>query len=150
MPRENIGGGKVDDMYDSHYLFADEKESAGLRIVDTYIMDIDMCIGGVCKPSLVKKVVSKKEALSQCSVNLTKDFLRIPQIGVDSTSRAVWLVGNRKHGYRNAAALGSREAFEHYGVDIWQKGYQNRVPNRTRFAVLQKYRRKGGSTKAGY
>lgn len=143
-PRENIGGGKVAQFFDASYEFSGPN---GVVIVDSYNRPINMCVGGKCKPSHVGKVVSKNEALSQCSKKLARDFRHASRQGVDSTSEAVRLVARRKYGYKNAVALGSEEAFDHYGVGIWEKDYQNRDPNITRFAVMQKVKRKKGRRK---
>jgi prephenate dehydratase len=141
VPIQNIGGGTVTEVVDGLYK---HRRSDGVVIVDSQRMPISMCIGGKCDSSQVRKVVSKNVALYQSSLHLGGNYPDARWEAVDSTSEGVRLVADRKRGYRYAAALGAREAFDKFGVDVYSEDVQNTNPNVTRFVLLKKLKRGRG------
>ena len=97
-----------------------------VRINAAYEMPIHHCLAA--QGEEYKEIISKKEALKQCS-----RFLVGRKIGYrTSTSKA--MEDAAKDPY--FAAIGSREAAHHYGLNILQENIGNDPHNATRFLVI--------------
>jgi chorismate mutase/prephenate dehydratase len=85
-----------------------------------------------CPQSDIRRVYSKEQALSQCRTWLSKNVPQAQLIPVASTATAAELAAREP----NAAAVASRQAATHYGLDIVQGNIEDVPHNITRFAVI--------------
>ena len=141
VPYQNIVGGRVPEVVDGLYRCARDR---GVKVVDSINVPIEMCMGGRCEPSDVRRVVSKDKALEQCSILLGERFPDAAWEAADSTVAGLNLIRDGAAGYENAAALASREAFEAYGehgIRMYdfdgQTNAANIHPNWTRFLLIK-------------
>jgi chorismate mutase/prephenate dehydratase len=80
----------------------------------------------------VTEVYSKPQALSQCRNWLARHMPETRMVEVTSTTTAAQLA-QEKHG---AAAIASRQAGVHYGLDVLAENIEDNPGNLTRFAVI--------------
>ncbi len=147
VPLQNIAGGRPLDVVDGLWRYG---HSDGIIIVDTGILPISMCIGGKCELSEVKKVVSKDVAILQCNKYTEETLSDFEEVNAGSTAEGIRRVAENTGGqYEYAAALGPREAFEHFGVRIYAEDIGNvkSDKNQTRFGLIMK--RKTGIREEG-
>ena len=82
--------------------------------------------------SEVVEVYSKTQPLSQCRNWLAKHLPAARPIEMTSTSTAAQMAADKP----GAAAIASREAASHYGLDVLAEGIEDNPDNITRFAVI--------------
>jgi chorismate mutase/prephenate dehydratase len=85
-----------------------------------------------CPQSDVRRVYSRPQALSQCRTWLSKNVPQAQLIDVASTATAAKLAQTEP----NAAAVASRQAAQHYGLEIIARNVEDVEHNVTRFAVI--------------
>lgn len=80
----------------------------------------------------VRRVYSRDQALSQCRTWLSKNVAQAQLIAVASTATAAELATREP----NAAAVASRQAAAHYGLQIIASNIEDVEHNVTRFAII--------------
>lgn len=130
----------------SHYGLAPLENSTDGRVADTLDMftriPVRVC-GEVqlwihhnllarCPRSDIQEVYSKPQVLSQCRNWLAKHLPLARTIEVTSTAAAAQLAKDKQ----GAAAIASRQAGVHYGLDVLAEEIEDNRSNHTRFAVI--------------
>ncbi len=103
-----------------------------LRICGEIRLRIHHYLLGRCPRGQVRRVYSKPQALSQCRRWLAQHLPQAETIEVSSTAEAARLARTEP----NAAAIASRQAGVHYGLDFLAKRIEDYQNNVTRFAVV--------------
>lgn len=80
----------------------------------------------------IRRVYSREQALSQCRTWLSKNVPQAQLISVASTATAAELATREPH----TAAVASRQAAAHYGLQIVASNIEDVENNTTRFAVI--------------
>lgn len=93
-----------------------------------------------CHQSDIRRVYSRPQALSQCRTWLSKNVPQSQLIDVASTATAAKLAQSEP----NAAAVASRQAAAHYGLEVVAANIEDFEHNVTRFAVIGEH--PGGRT----
>ena len=132
VPIENIIEGPVNKTLDELL-----KYEGKLRIVDTLILPIQHSIGVLPKSKEIKKIMSKDQALSQCSEYLHKNYNEAELIETASTAKAMEEIAEKE--ILDAAAIGDQFALKSYGLKILESNIGNIKNNKTKFAVLGNY-----------
>jgi len=126
VPLENFYNGIVTQTIDA-LLRCDKAKIVG----ETY-SKIEHCLGALPGHSRIEKILSKDQALEQCSDYLSKNYADVFAVPVDSTSAAVEII--RRENMLNAAAIASKEALQNSQFEIIE---ENICPNnKTRFAII--------------
>lgn len=129
VPIENVIQGPVTETLDYLYQYA-----ANIKIVDMLVLPIQHAIGVLSPDSQITRVLSKDQALKQCSDYLQTHYSQAQHIEVDSTSGAMEMIVADQ--LQDAAAIGSAAALQHYNLHILDRDIGNVKNNKTRFAVL--------------
>ncbi|MGE3537741.1 MAG: prephenate dehydrogenase/arogenate dehydrogenase family protein [Candidatus Tectimicrobiota bacterium] len=129
VPIENVIQGPVTETLDNLYRYA-----AQLKIVDMLVLPIQHAIGVLSPASQVHRVLSKDQALKQCSTYLQAHYPAAQQVAVASTSAAMEEIVSAR--LTDAAAIGSPLALQQYGLHILDRDIGNVQRNKTRFTVL--------------
>jgi chorismate mutase/prephenate dehydratase len=129
VPIENIIEGPVNETLDKLL-----KYNGRIKIIDTIILPIQHSIGCLPESKGIKKIMSKDQALSQCSDYLHKNYNKAELIKTDSTAKAIEKIASNN--ILDAAAIGNEPAFKKYGLKILEKDIGNTKGNKTKFAVL--------------
>lgn len=129
VPFENMIHGPVTETFDSLF-----QHASHVHIVDMWMLAIEHCLGAVAGEHEVRRVLSKDQALHQCSTFLHTHFPSAEWVETASTSAAVREVA--REGNHDAAAVASRFAIEQAGLKVIAQGIGNTPNNKTRFAVL--------------
>ena len=103
-----------------------------LKICAEIVLPISHYLLGVGPVAAVRRVHSHPMALGQCRTWLAAHLPAAEQIEVSSTTRAAELALDDP----TAAAIGSRLAGEHYGLNTLAERIEDRGDNATRFYVL--------------
>jgi chorismate mutase/prephenate dehydratase len=125
VPVENSTDGRVADTLE---MFARMR----MRICGEIEFRIHHTLLGKCSRTEVREVYSKPQALSQCRNWLAKHLPAARSIEVTSTSTAAQLAGEKP----GAAAIASRQAGMHYGLEVLAENIEDNPANTTRFAVI--------------
>lgn len=129
VPIENVIQGPVTETLDYLYRYADQ-----VKIVDMLVLPIQHAIGVLTPTAQVQRVLSKDQALKQCSAYLQHHYPQARQVEVSSTSGAIQTIATER--LTDAAAIGSAWAMQQYGLHILEQNVGNVKNNKTRFAVL--------------
>lgn len=129
VPIENVIQGPVTETLDNLYRHAE-----AITIVDMLVLPIQHAIGALAPAARLTRVLSKDQALKQCSVYLQEHYPQAQQIEVASTTTAMELIVAERR--QDAAAIGSPVALQQYGLHILDRDIGNVKHNKTRFAVL--------------
>lgn len=129
VPLENVIHGPVTETLDHLFVHAER-----VKIVDTHLLPIAHALGALDTQAVLKRVLSKDQALSQCSQYLHKHLPTVQCIDVASTTQAMEMIVQNK--WQDAAAIGSPEALLSYGLHIIARDIGNARDNKTRFATL--------------
>ena len=129
VPIENVIQGPVTETLDNLYRYA-----TALKIVDMLVLPIQHAIGVLSPATQVTRVLSKDQALKQCSLYLQEHYPEAHQVAVSSTSAAMEAIVNSR--LTDAAAIGSPLALQQYGLHMLDHDIGNVQRNKTRFAVL--------------
>jgi prephenate dehydrogenase len=128
-PIENVIQGPVTETLDYLYHYADT-----VKIVDMLVLPIEHAIGALAPPERITRIMSKDQALKQCSTHLQAHYPRAQQLEVDSTSAAIQTIVSEQ--LQDAAAIGSEQAMARYGLPILARNIGNVNNNKTRFTLL--------------
>ncbi|MCZ6876108.1 MAG: prephenate dehydrogenase/arogenate dehydrogenase family protein, partial [bacterium] len=129
VPIENVIQGPVTETLDNLYRLAEQT-----TIVDMLVLPIQHAIGVLSPSSIIRQVLSKDQALKQCSTYLQQHYPQAQQVDMSSTSAAMETIATE--GLDDAAAIGSALSLEQYGLHIVDRNIGNIKHNKTRFAVL--------------
>lgn len=103
-----------------------------MKINEAYTFPVRHCAAGKNKQYL--NIISHPQALAQCSMFLSgKDIVE-----ATSTSKAMEIAAQDQ----SFAAIGSREAAEHYGLQILQENIEDNHDNVTLFLVISADKKK--------
>ncbi|GIW94589.1 MAG: P-protein PheA [Pirellulaceae bacterium] len=125
VPLENSTDGRVVDTLD---MFA----RMPVRICGEVQLRIHHFLAARCPRDKITEVYSKPQALSQCRGWLARHLPGVRTIEMTSTARAAQIAAEKE----GAAAIASREAAQHYGLEIVAANIEDNPNNITRFAVL--------------
>ncbi len=127
LPIENSTAGEVGQVMDMMF-------SGPLCVTGIYDLSVThnlMAVPGT-KLSEIEEVISHPQALSQCAAYIRDHDFRQTQF--ENTARAAKYVAEQ--GSHKLAAIASVETAELYGLEILEKGINEKNVNTTRFAVL--------------
>lgn len=125
VPLENSTDGRVADTLD---MFARQP----LRVCGEVQLRIHHCLLGRCGRHEIREVYSKPQALSQCRTWLACHLPDARTLETASTAAAARLAAEKP----GAAAIASRQAGLHYGLDVIVADIEDNRHNVTRFAVI--------------
>ena len=129
VPIENVIQGPVTETLDNLFHCVDR-----VQIIDMLVLPIQHAIGVLSPQSQVSRILSKDQALKQCSAYLQANFPQAQCLDVDSTSAAMETIATER--LADAAAIGSETALKQYGLHVLDRDIGNVKQNKTRFAVL--------------
>ena len=96
-----------------------------------------MALGGIGYRNDIKKVISKKEALMQCS-----DYISFNQLeSIEESSTVVGIQNILKNHIPDTAVICSEKALKHYGLKAYEKDISNIIPNYTIFGIISRCRK---------
>lgn len=125
VPVENSTDGRIADTLD---MFA--------RLPVRVCGEVQLCVHhhllAKCRRSEVKKIYSKPQAISQCRGWLAQQMPDVETEEMTSTAAAAKLASEQP----GAAAIASRQAGLHNGLDIVASNIEDNQHNMTRFAVI--------------
>lgn len=127
VPYENSIGGSVTETLDAFQVHS-------VKVCAEALVGVSQALMANCAPNDVKRIVSKREALSQCRHWLARHFPDIEQVACASTSAAVQEAARSP----GTAAVGSALAGELYGVRVLFERIEDKPGNVTRFLVLSR------------
>ena len=127
LPIENSTAGEVGQVMDM--MFSGPLFVSG--IYDLSIVHNLMAVPGT-KISEIREVISHPQALSQCAAYIKEHGFTSREF--ENTARAAKFVSERNS--HTVAAIASDETAKLYGLEILEKGINERNVNTTRFAVL--------------
>lgn len=125
VPVENSTDGRIADTLD---MFTRLR----VRVCGEVLLRIHHTLLGRCPRSEVAEVYSKPQALSQCRNWLARHLPAARTVEVTSTTTAAQLAAEKP----GAAAIASRQAGVHYGLDVLAENIEDNAANVTRFFVL--------------
>ena len=129
VPIENVIQGPVTETLDNLF-----QRAGRVKIVDMLVLPIEHAIGVLSPQSQVSRVLSKDQALKQCSAYLQANFPEAQCVDVESTSAAMETISRER--LADAAAIGSESALRQYDLHVLDRDIGNVKQNKTRFAVL--------------
>lgn len=129
VPIENVIQGPVTETLDNLYHYAE-----GITITNMLVLPIQHALGVLSPTAEIRRILSKDQALKQCSTYLQTHYPQAQQIDWASTSGAMETIV--KDQLSDAAAIGSAQALEQYGLHILDRNIGNVKHNKTRFAVI--------------
>ncbi|KAL4902449.1 hypothetical protein BDW74DRAFT_64186 [Aspergillus multicolor] len=141
VPFENSTNGSVVQTLD---LLVDRNDSYNdVKVCSEYYLTVHHCLlarkglipSGQQEYSAITKLYTHPQAWGQCEKFLAKHFKGVERQDVSSTSKAGETVLNTTS--EANAAIASRFAGEHYGLDILEENIEDRANNTTRFLVLR-------------
>lgn len=125
VPLENSTDGRVNDALDC-------LAESSVQICAEVPLRIRHCLWGIGARSDLRRVLSKPQALSQCRNWLSKHLPDAELAPVASTAEAARLAAAEP----DTAAVASRQAGVHYGLNLLAADIQDNAENITRFAVI--------------
>jgi chorismate mutase/prephenate dehydratase len=125
VPLENSTDGRVADTLDMFTRFP-------IRIRGEVPLRIHHNLMAKCSRNEVTEVYSKPQALSQCREWLSKQLPGARLVEITSTAAAAQVAVDKP----GAAAVASRQAATHYGLNIVAANIEDKANNLTRFAVI--------------
>jgi len=129
VPLENIVQGIVTETLDSLFEY-----SGRIFITDSLIIPISHYLGALKNQGKIEKILSKDQALRQCSRYLSKNYRDAELIETKSTAAAVEMI--TKGNLVNSAAIADKEKILSYGLEIIAEDIGNVQDNKTKFAIL--------------
>ncbi|MCK4522252.1 MAG: prephenate dehydrogenase/arogenate dehydrogenase family protein [Nanoarchaeota archaeon] len=135
VPVENIIGGPVFETLLNLYNYDNIKR------FDSILLPIEHCVGclEISNPEDITKVISKDQALSQCSDYLKEKFPNIMTSDyIDVTSTVIGIEKIAKERLKNAIAIAPENTLLEYGFKVIDKNVGNEKNNKTIFAVIGK------------
>jgi chorismate mutase/prephenate dehydratase len=125
VPLENSTDGRIADTLDQFTRLP-------MRVCGEVQLRIHHFLLGKCPRGDVSEVYSRPQALSQCRNWLARHMPIARMVEVTSTSTAAELARSKP----GAAAIASRAAGVHYGLDVLAENIEDNQANLTRFAVI--------------
>ncbi len=125
VPIENSTDGRV---VDTLGMFA----RLPIKICGEVLLPIHHCLLGRCQRSEIVEVYSKPQAMSQCRGWLSKHVPEARLVEISSTAAAAKLAAEKP----GVAAVASREAGIHHGLNIIDENIEDNANNVTRFAII--------------
>jgi len=126
VPIENFYNGEVRETLDSL------TDCVHTKIVNEKAFEIIHCLGALKSHKEITKIMSKNQALEQCSKYLCKNYPHAITISTESTSLAAETIEREQ--LENSAAIASETALKNTGLEILAS---NICPNnKTRFVAL--------------
>jgi prephenate dehydratase/prephenate dehydrogenase len=132
VPIESLVQGPVTETLDNLFRYAGR-----VTIGEMLVLPIDHALGGLGRPQEIRRILSKDQALHQCSAFLAQRYPQATLIETASTTAAMELIAQQ--GWRDAAAIGSATALQQYGLEVLARGIGNPPQNKTKFAVLGRH-----------
>jgi prephenate dehydratase len=129
VPVENRHAGLVTETYDLLFEYADR-----LQIIDATILPIQHALGALPNRSEIRTILSKDNALDQCSKYLNATYPNAEKRSVASTTGAMQMIS--EGGLQDAAAIGREDSFAEYGLQVIASNIADIKDNKTRFIVL--------------
>ncbi|CAL5874117.1 uncharacterized protein PFLUO_LOCUS8404 [Penicillium psychrofluorescens] len=142
IPCENSTNGSVvqtlDLLADRNGLYND------VKVCSEYYLTVHHCLlvhkgsfpsGWAGYDGSITKLYTHPQAWGQCDTFLSRYFKGVERQDVSSTSKAAEIVS--KETAERGAAIASRFAAEHHGVDVLQENIEDRADNTTRFLILR-------------
>ncbi|HDK41785.1 MAG TPA: prephenate dehydratase [Candidatus Pacearchaeota archaeon] len=128
VPLENFYNGEVRETLDSL------TECSQTKIIEEKVMTIVHCLGTLKNSKEIKKILSKDQALEQCSKYICENYPNVKTIATSSTAEAVENI--KEKAMTDAGAIASEEALKSSGFNILDKDICPK--NKTRFIVLSR------------
>jgi chorismate mutase/prephenate dehydratase len=125
VPLENSTDGRIADTLDNF-------SRLPVKICAEVPLRIHHTLLAACDRASIREVYSRPQALSQCRNWLARHLPNARLIEVTSTSAAAETAAKIPH----AAAIASRQAGVHYGLDVLAEDIEDVADNTTRFAVI--------------
>jgi chorismate mutase/prephenate dehydratase len=125
VPLENSTDGRIADTLDNF-------SRLPVKICAEVPLRIHHTLLAACDRSAVQEVYSRPQALSQCRNWLARHLPSARLVEVTSTSAAADMAAKKPH----AAAIASRQAGVHYGLNVLAEKIEDLAGNTTRFAVI--------------
>ena len=125
VPLENSTDGRIADTLDN-------LSRLPVKICAEVPLRIHHTLLATCDRASIREVYSRPQALSQCRNWLARHLPNARLIEVTSTSAAAETAAKTPH----AAAIASRQAGVHYGLDVLAEDIEDVADNTTRFAVI--------------
>jgi chorismate mutase/prephenate dehydratase len=125
VPLENSTDGRIADTLDNF-------SRLPVKICAEVPLRIHHTLLAACDRASIREVYSRPQALSQCRNWLARHLPNARLIEVTSTSAAAETAAKTPH----AAAIASRQAGVHYGLDVLAEDIEDVADNTTRFAVI--------------
>jgi prephenate dehydratase/prephenate dehydrogenase len=129
VPIESLVQGPVTETLDNLFRYAGQ-----VTIGDMLVLSIDHALGALGKPEDIGRILSKDQALHQCSDYIARTYPRAALVETPSTTAAMEMIV--RQGWRDAAAIGNAAALQQYGLEVLARGIGNPPHNKTKFAVL--------------
>jgi len=125
VPLENSTDGRIADTLDNF-------SRLPVKICAEVPLRIHHTLLAACDRASVREVYSRPQALSQCRNWLARHLPDARLVEVTSTSAAAEMAAKTRH----AAAIASRQAGVHHGLDVLAEDIEDVPGNTTRFAVI--------------
>jgi chorismate mutase/prephenate dehydratase len=125
VPLENSTDGRIADTLDNF-------SRLPVKICAEVPLRIHHTLLAACDRSAIREVYSRPQALSQCRNWLARHLPSARLVEVTSTSLAAETAAKTPH----AAAIASRQAGVHYGLNVLAEEIEDVAGNTTRFAVI--------------
>jgi len=125
VPLENSTDGRIADTLDNF-------SRLPVKICAEVPLRIHHTLLAACDRSAIREVYSRPQALSQCRNWLARHLPAARLVEVTSTSAAAEMAAKTPH----AAAIASRQAGVHHGLDVLAEEIEDVPGNTTRFAVI--------------
>jgi prephenate dehydrogenase len=129
VPIESLIQGPVTETLDNLFRYAGR-----VTIGEMLILPIDHALGALGRPDEIRRILSKDQALHQCSAFIARTYPRATLVETASTTAAMEMIAQQR--WRDAAAIGSASAMQQYGLEVLARGIGNPPQNKTKFAVL--------------
>jgi prephenate dehydratase len=131
VPVENLLIGPVRETLDNLI-------ESNLIINQEIILPINLCLAGLKKAKIsnIKSIISKNEALSQCSKFLRTEFPKGKLIISESTSDGIQKI--IKENQNSGAVICDMDSAKKYGLKIIKKNISNLKNNKTKFILFSK------------
>jgi chorismate mutase/prephenate dehydratase len=125
VPLENSTDGRIADTLDNF-------SRLPVKICAEVPLRIHHTLLAACDRAAIREVYSRPQALSQCRNWLARHLPNAQLIEVTSTSAAAETAADKPH----AAAIASRQAGVHHGLNVLAENIEDIADNTTRFAVI--------------
>lgn len=129
VPLESLIQGPVTETLDNLFQYAGKA-----NIIDVLLLPIQHALGALTDKRHIRRILSKDQALKQCSIYLHQHFPQAQLVEMPSTTAAMEEIVRGQ--LQDAAAIGSEWALQAYGLRILDHNIGNIKDNKTRFAVL--------------